>query len=213
MDGTATLIKEITLRVLREILDAEDPNRVVVGVSNRHVHLSAADLKTLFGLDAMTVFRPVRQPGEFAAQQTVNLHGPRSSFAKVRLMGPCRPQSQVELSRTDCIALGINAPVTQSGHLTDAAPIDLEGPRGRITLDHGAIIAARHLHVGPSHAAALGVADQDLVRVRIDGRRGGVMDNFIVRVKPEWIPEIHLDTDEANAIGLRTGDRVTLLKD
>lgn len=212
MDGTATLIKEITLRVLREIRDA-DPHRVVVGVSNRHAHLSAPDLMTLFGLDAMTVLRPVRQPGEFAAEQVVAIHGPRTSFAKVRLMGPCRPASQVELSRTDCVTLGIDAPITQSGHLDHAAPIDLEGPRGRIRLDHGAIIAARHLHLGPSHAAALGVADQDLVRVRVDGQRGGVIDNFIVRIKPEWVPEIHLDTDEANALDLATGDVVTLVKD
>ena len=213
MDGTATIIKEITLRVLREILDAQDPNRVVVGVSNRHAHLSAADLKTLFGLDAMTVLRPVRQPGEFAAEQVVAIHGPRASFAKVRLMGPCRPKSQVELSRTDAVALGIQAPITQSGHLDEAAPIDLEGPAGKVHLEHGAIVAARHLHLGPSHAAALQVADQDLVRVRIDGRRGGVMDNFIVRIKPEWVPEIHLDTDEANALDLRTGDHVTIVKD
>jgi len=214
MDGTATaaLIKEITMRVIRELAEHDNPRRVVVGVSNRHVHLSAADLKTLFGLDAMTVFRPVRQPGEFAAEQVVAIHGPKASFGKVRLMGPCRPRSQVELSRTDCIALGIDAPITQSGHLDDAAPIELEGPQGRVRLEHGAIVAARHIHMGPSHAAALGVADQDLVRVRIDGQRGGVLDNFIIRIKPEWVPEIHLDTDEANALNLRTGDHLTIVE-
>lgn len=215
MDDTATaaLVKEITMRVIRELAQHDDPHRVIIGVSNRHAHLSAADLKTLFGLDAMTVLRPVRQPGEFAAEQTVAIHGPRTTFAKVRLMGPCRPKSQVELSRTDCVALGIDAPITQSGHLENAAPIDIEGPNGRIHLEHGAIIAARHLHMGPSHAEALGVADQDLVRVRIEGQRGGVMDNFIVRIKPEWVPEIHLDTDEANALNLRTGDYVTIVED
>ncbi len=214
MDGTATaaLIKEITMRVIRELAETDDPRRVVVGVSNRHAHLSAADLKTLFGLEAMTVFRPVRQPGEFAAEQTVTIHGPKASFAKLRLMGPCRPKTQVELSRTDCIALGIEAPITQSGHLEHAAAIDIEGPNGTVHLEHGAIVAARHIHMGPGHAAALGVADQDLVRVRIDGQRGGVLDNFIVRIKPEWIPEIHLDTDEANALNLRTGDHVTIVE-
>lgn len=215
MDGTATaaIIKEITMRVMRELVNDGDPTRVVVGVSNRHAHLSKEDLKTLFGLDAMTVFKPVRQPGEFAAEQIVAIHGPKSSFAKVRLMGPCRPRSQVELSRTDCVALGIDAPITQSGHLDNAGPIEIEGPKGRILLEHGAMIAARHLHLGPSHAAALAVADQDLVRVRIDGVRGGIMDNLIIRIKPEWVPEIHLDTDEANALNLRTGDRVKILKD
>jgi len=180
-------------------------------VSNRHVHLSADDLATLFGLDAMTVFRDVRQPGEFAAEQFVAVHGPRTSFPRVRAMGPCRPQSQVELSRTDCITLGIAAPVTQSGHLANAGPIDLEGPRGSVHLEHGALVAARHIHMGPSHAAAFGVADQDLVKVRFGGQRGGLLDNFIIRTKPEWVPEIHLDTDEANALGLRDGDHGELV--
>jgi putative phosphotransacetylase len=186
-------------------------NQIVVGVSNRHVHLSADDLATLFGLDAMAVFRDVRQPGEFAAEQFVAVHGPRTSFPRVRAMGPCRPQSQVELSRTDCITLGIDAPVTQSGHLANAGPIDIEGPKGSVHLEHGALVAARHIHMGPGHAAAFGVADQDLVKVRFGGQRGGLLDNFIIRIKPEWVPEIHLDTDEANALGLRDGDHGELV--
>ncbi len=208
--ATVTLVEEITRRVLQRMEEEQD--RVVVGVSNRHVHLSQADLATLFGLDELTVYRPVRQPKEFAAEQFVAVHGPRTTFPKVRVMGPCRPQSQVELSRTDAIALGVEAPVTQSGHLESAGPIQIEGPRGAVLLQHGAIVAARHIHMGPSHAAAWGLADQDLVKVAFDGQRGAVLHNVIVRIKDDWIPEIHLDTDEANGLGVRTGDFGRLIR-
>ncbi|MEN0072667.1 MAG: PduL/EutD family phosphate acyltransferase, partial [Propionicimonas sp.] len=104
------------------------------------------------------------------------------------------------------------APVTQSGHLEAAGPIEIEGPRGRVLLDHGAMVAARHIHMGPGHARAWGLADQDLVKVAFDGERAGVLENFIIRIKDEWVPEIHLDTDEANALGLRTGDFGKLIR-
>lgn len=209
-ESQSELVEQITRAVLHRLAEASD--RIVVGVSNRHVHLSRADLKTLFGLDELTHYRPVRQPQDFAAEQIVAVHGPRSSFPKMRTMGPCRPKSQVELSRTDAIALGIDAPLTQSGHLDAAGPIDIEGPNGTIHLDHAVMVAARHIHMGPSHAKAWGLADQERVQVRFDGERGGVLHDFIVRLKDDWIPEIHLDTDEANALGLRTGDYGTLIR-
>ncbi|MGB7962983.1 MAG: phosphate propanoyltransferase [Propionicimonas sp.] len=205
------LVEEVTRLVLFRLQGMQ--GQIVLGVSNRHVHLSKEDLATLFGLDELTVFRKVRQPGEFAAEQFVSVHGPRTTFPKVRVMGPCRPKSQVELSRTDCVNLGIDAPVTQSGHLDSAAPIEIEGPRGRIRLEHGALVAARHIHMGPGHAEEFGVADQDLVKVAFTGQRGGVLENFVIRVKDEWVPEIHLDTDEANALGLRDGDLGKLIKE
>ncbi|MBI4901112.1 MAG: phosphate propanoyltransferase [Actinobacteria bacterium] len=204
------LVEEVTRMVLFRLHSMQ--NQIVLGVSNRHVHLSREDLTTLFGLDALTVYRRVRQPGEFAAEQFVKVHGPRTTFEKVRIMGPCRAKSQVELSRTDCIQLGIDAPLTQSGHLQNAGPVEIEGPKGRVRLEHGALVAARHVHMGPGHAAELGVADQELVKIRFGGQRGGVLDNFIIRVKDEWVPEIHLDTDEANALGLHSGDHGELIK-
>jgi putative phosphotransacetylase len=210
LPDTRQLVEEVTRLVYFRLQGLQ--NQIVLGVSNRHVHLSREDLSTLFGLDALTVYRKVRQPGEFAAEQFVTVHGPRTTFDKVRVMGPCRPKSQVELSRTDCIQLGIDAPVTQSGHLDKAAPIEIEGPRGRVRLEHGALVAARHIHMGPQHALELGVADQDLVKIRFGGQRAGVLENFIIRVKDEWVPEIHLDTDEANALGLRTGDVGELMR-
>ncbi|MGC3994606.1 MAG: phosphate propanoyltransferase [Propionicimonas sp.] len=201
MKDTRQLVEEVTRMVIGEL-----QLRIVVGVSNRHAHLSREDLATLFGLDELTVYRRVRQPSDFAAEQTVSIAGPRGAFPKLRLMGPCRPKTQVELSRTDCIALGIDAPITQSGHLDDAGPIDIEGPRGTIHVEHGVMVAARHIHMGPSHAKAWGLADQDLVQVQFGGERGGVLDNLIIRIKDDWVPEIHLDTDEANALGLRDGE-------
>lgn len=209
----AALIEEITRRVVVRLLGLDDPLSVVVGVSNRHAHLSREDLRILFNVAELTVRRQVHQPKEFAAEQTVTVHGPKTTFTNVRVMGPCRTRSQVELSKTDCYALGVDAPVTQSGHLGDAAPIDVEGPCGRIRLEHGAIVAARHLHLGPSHATQLGLSDQDLTKIEIGGQRGGIFDNVVVRVREDWIPEIHLDTDEANALNLGTGDRVRLIKE
>ena len=210
LPDTRQLVEEVTRLVYFRLQGMQ--NQIVLGVSNRHVHLSREDLSTLFGLDALTVYRKVRQPGEFAAEQFVKVHGPRTTFDKVRVMGPCRPKSQVELSRTRCVQLGIDAPVTQSGHLDQAGPIEIEGPRGRVRLEHGALVAARHIHMGPQHAQELGVADQDLVKVRFGGQRAGVLENFIIRVKDEWVPEIHLDTDEANALGLRSGDHGELIR-
>lgn len=198
---TRQLVEEVTRMVIDEL-----QLRIVVGVSNRHAHLSADDLATLFGLDELTVYRRVRQASDFAAEETVSISGPRGAFPRLRLMGPCRAKTQVELSRTDCITLGIDAPLTQSGHLDNAGPIDIEGPRGKIHVEHGVIMAARHIHMGPSHARQWGLADQDLVRVEFGGGRGGVLDNFVVRLKDDWVPEIHVDTDEANALGLRDGD-------
>ncbi|HOQ53794.1 MAG TPA: phosphate propanoyltransferase [Micropruina sp.] len=210
MPGTDSrqLVEEITAMVLTRLRF-----RIVLGVSNRHVHLSKEHLQTLFGLDELTRFRQVRQPGDFAAEQFVAVHGPRTTFPKVRIMGPCRPKTQVELSRTDCIALGIDAPLTQSGHLDHAGPIDIEGPLGRIHLEHGAMVAARHIHMGPSHADQWGLKEQDRVKVAFDGERGGVLDNLIIRLKDEWIPEIHLDTDEANALGLSDNDFGTMVRE
>lgn len=205
------LITHITRLVVAALVQHTDPHRVVLGVSNRHVHLSPGDYRTLFGSGEPTVKAWVVQHGEFAAEQTVTIQGPRGTMERVRVMGPCRPRSQVELSQSDCRTLGIDAPVRQSGHLDDAAPITIIGPAGRVDLPHAAIVAARHIHLGPDDARRLGVQDQDRVRVRIDGDRGGTLDHVICRVKDSYTAEVHLDTDEANGVGGRTGDRVLII--
>lgn len=130
----------------------------------------------------------------------------------MRVMGPNRSATQVELSRTDCFALGVKAPMAQSGHLDAAGPIQIEGPAGRVTKEHAVIVAGRHIHMGPDDAAKLGLVDQDRVSVVFDGERGGRLDHFLVRVKDSYILELHLDTDEGNAIGAKTGDYVTICR-
>ncbi|MDR0959248.1 MAG: phosphate propanoyltransferase [Propionibacteriaceae bacterium] len=188
-----------------------NPPLIVTGVSNRHVHLSAEDLRTLFGVEEFTPHRQVRQPGEFAAAETVTVVGPKHTFEQVRCMGPCRKATQVEISLTDARALGLEAPVAQSGHLENAALVTIEGPQGTVRRP-AAIAAARHIHMGDAHAASLGLKDQDTVSVAIDGPRGGIIDHVIIRTKPEWVPELHVDTDEANALGLTSTSFVRLIR-
>lgn len=205
------LVAEITRRVIEKVL-SDDPRYVAVGISNRHVHLSDADFAVLFGHPAPGVGKYVRQHGEFAATETMTLHGPRGSMTRVRVMGPNRPATQVELSHTDCRALGIAAPIAQSGQLDEAAPIEIEGPAGRISCQRAAIIAGRHIHLSPQDAAARQLSGGDRVSVIFGGGRGGRLDNFLVRVKDSYRAELHIDTDEANAVGAVSGDYAKIVR-
>lgn len=200
----AKLVSQIASRVVERLYEA-DPKQVIVGVSNRHVHLSDDDFRTLFGYAHPRVRRHVRQHGEFAAEESVSLVGPKGTLERVRVMGPNRAATQVELARTDCISLGVDAPIAQSGHLEHAASIEIRGSKGTVRRN-AAIVAARHIHMGPGDASALGVKDQDLVKVKFGGLRGAVLENLIIRVKDSYTQELHLDTDEANALGAATGD-------
>ncbi len=204
------LVAKIVDEVLNRVHEAT-PTDCIVGISNRHVHLCDEDFKTLFGYDQPKVKTYVRQHGEFAAEESVTVRGPKGSLERVRVMGPNRPATQVELAKTDCRALGINAPTVQSGHLENAAPVEIEGPNGKVQKEHAAIVAARHIHMGPDDAAALGLKDQDLVSVEFPGDRGATVHNLICRVKPSYRLELHLDTDEGNAFDAKTGDWVTIL--
>lgn len=207
------LVEDVVRRAVYGVLGREDPSLVVVGISNRHVHLTEGDFRALFGQEDIAPLRYVRQRGEYAAQQTVTVHGPRGSLQRVRVMGPCRKASQVELSKTDCHALGIPAVVAVSGTLDAAAPVDVEGPCGRISLPHAAIVASRHVHMGTQDAAQLGLQHLDRVRVQVGGARGGILDNVTVRVLESYLPEFHLDTDEGNGLGVHTGSLARILVD
>lgn len=187
--------------------------QVPVGVSNRHVHLTQEDLETLFGTGYhLTVKKELSQPGQFAAEETVNLIGPKRSIPNVRILGPVRPQTQVEISLTDSFTLGVTAPVRDSGNLKDTPGIIIEGPKGRIEIKEGVIVAQRHLHLHDSEAEELGLKDQDYVQAKAEGIRGLVFDQVLVRVNPKYKKDLHLDIDEANAAGLKTGDLVTIIK-
>jgi len=186
---------------------------VPVAVSARHVHLSERSIATLFGAGhALQVHAWLHQPGQFAAEETVTLVGPRGSLAHVRIVGPAREEDQVEISRTDEMTLGLDAPVRLSGQLQHTPGIELVGPAGRLMLDHGVVLAQRHVHVSPQEAARLGLHDRQILQAAVgSAERALIFNDVIVRVSPHYRAELHLDTDEGNAAGVRPGDQARLL--
>ncbi|HBK61134.1 MAG TPA: hypothetical protein DDZ84_10130 [Firmicutes bacterium] len=188
-------------------------NVVPVGVSNRHLHVTQDDLEALFGREyKLSVKKDLSQKGQFAAEETVTIVGPKGSIANVRILGPCRKRTQVEVSRTDCFQLGLNPPVKDSGDLDGSPSVKIIGPKGEITIPIGVILAKRHIHMTPEEAERLGVHDRDTVMVQVAGDRALVFDEVLVRVDPTFTWEMHLDTDEANAACLKNGSLVTILK-
>ncbi|MEZ0227110.1 MAG: phosphate propanoyltransferase, partial [Planctomycetota bacterium] len=196
-------IAEDTKRVIEQDRAKKLPqiSGIPVAVSARHVHLDQETLEKLFGPGArLTARKPLSQPGQFASEEVVTLVGPRRRIEGVRILGPVRKKTQVEISRTDEFFLGVDAPVRGSGDLKGSAPITLEGPKGSVQLAEGLIRALRHVHASPDEATALGVSDGDYVAVAITGGpRDLVFGDVLVRVHPEFSLEMHLDTDEGNA--------------
>lgn len=207
------MIDEIVNKVLLAIGQpaASVVPTIPVGVSNRHIHLSAGHLETLFGTGhTLTFEKDLKQVGEFAAKETVTLVGPKGVIRGVRVLGPVRNFTQIELSRTDGFSLGIAPPVRDSGDIEGSAGIVVVGPAGAVTLKQGVICAARHIHMQQADAQRLGVADKDRVTVEVGGLRGGTFHNVLVRISADFRLEFHIDTDEANAAELKNGDIVTL---
>lgn len=186
---------------------------IPVAISARHAHLSQATLDILFGAGyRLQVHAPLSQPGQFSAEETVTLIGPRGHIDRVRVLGPPREHDQIEISRSDEFTLGVDAPVRISGDLRNTPGITLAGPAGQVTLHDGVISARRHIHMSPQDAARYGVGDHDIVQVKIDSDgRDLIFGDVMVRVSPDFRLELHLDTDEANAAGVRCGDRVALI--
>ena len=211
------LVQEISARVLRKLAEAglkAHPNEIPVGVSVRHVHVSQEDLEILYGSGhQLTKRRDLKQPGEYAAEEVVALVGPKMrTLENVRILGPCRDQTQVELARTDAIVLGLNPPVRRSGDLAGSSPITLVGPKGVLTLPEGCIIANRHIHMGPKDAEHFVVQDNDTVSVEVSGAKGLVFHEVQVRVREGWLLDMHLDTDDANAAGITCGARAHIVR-
>jgi acetate kinase len=180
---------------------------IPIGVSAHHIHLSQADVERLFGVEhRLTPLSPLSQPGQFAGEEQLRLIGPRGSIDRVRVLGPERNQTQIEISRTEGYRLGIHAPVRMSGDLDGTPGLVLEGPAGQVEIRHGVIYAQRHMHMTPTDARRLGLEDGDVVRVRVEGKRELIFGDVAVRVSPKFKLEFHLDTDEANAAELNTGD-------
>jgi putative phosphotransacetylase len=186
-------------------------DKIPVGVSGRHVHLCPEHVDRLFGGGkGLTRAKELGQPGEFAAAETVTLVGPKGVLRNVRVLGPARQASQVEIARSDGFILGIAPPVRDSGSVAGSAGLTLVGPHGAVTLTEGVICAARHIHLSSAQAAAFSLADGDRVAVDTQGPRAVCFYNVRVRVGPQFCLEFHIDTDEANAAGLANGDFVSL---
>jgi putative phosphotransacetylase len=179
--------------------------RILLGISNRHIHLTSKTFHQLFGEKAeFESMRPLYQPGEFASVHTLTVVGPKlRSIPGVRILGPLRKYDQVEVSLTDAIFLGIDPPVTNSGNLKEAAPLTLVGPNGSVYLEKCAIVANRHLHMTTGDAGRLGVKEGDFCKVRIGGEKSTVFENVLVRTNDNWKIQLHLDTDDANAANVR----------
>ena len=178
-------------------------NRIVIEGSGRHIHLSQGDLETLFGAGfELEVKKYLSQPGEFASGSRVDVQGPKGTIKGVGVLGPTRPQTQVELSYTDARILGLDCPVRESGKLAGSAPCTLIGPAGNVELSEGAIIAKRHIHFTPEDAEKFGVADQEIVQVVTDGERALIFDEVVCRVSPKYATYMHVDYDEINAAAL-----------
>lgn len=189
-------------------------HNIPVGISARHIHLCREHLKVLFGPEAqLNVFRALPQPGEFAAQERVTLVGPRlRAIENVRVLGPLRDFTQVEISRTDARILGINPPVRASGDLKNSSAISIIGPAGTVVLEEGVIIANRHIHLSPDDAAFFGVRDNDVVDVRVISEKPTILGKVQIRVSPKFVLYMHLDTDDANAAAIDENAMVEILK-
>lgn len=190
------------------------PNPLAVHVSARHIHVTQQDLETLFGPGAkLTKLRDLYQDGEFASEQTVHIVGPRGRMIpNARILGPVRKYTQVELSYTDGIYLGVDLALRISGNHENTHGCVLVGPHGSLTLRQGVIRAMRHVHMHPDDAAWYRVSDGEDMQLKINGPCGGILDNLRVRVDPKVKLEVHIDTDEANAMHLESAASIELVK-
>ncbi|WGS64769.1 phosphate propanoyltransferase [Marinitoga aeolica] len=188
---------------------------IIVGVSNRHVHLSKEDLEILFGEGyELHPIKDLKQPGQYAAEEVVTLVGPKGKIERVRVLGPVRKETQIEISQTDAFKLGVQPPVRDSGDLDGTPGIKIVGPKGEVETKKGLILAKRHIHMLPEDAEKYGVKDKDLVYVAVEkGDRKLIFGDVLIRVSPKYALEFHVDTDEANAALIKTGDEVKIVEE
>lgn len=199
-----TEVERLTDRLLRRLF-------VELEASGRHVHVTKEQALVLFGHD-LTEKRPLSQPGQYLSNERVTLVGPKGRMDRVAVLGPVRPEGQVEVSRTDAVMLGIDAPVRLSGDVANTPPITLEGPNGTLTLPMGVIVAQRHIHMTPEDAQLQNVKNGDTVRLKVLTDRPVIFEDVAVRVSPKFRTFVHLDFDEANACGFKSGDLGMILK-
>jgi putative phosphotransacetylase len=186
--------------------------KVEIGISNKHVHLSDADLEKLFGAGhKLTLKKGLKQPGQFASEELVDVVGPKGTLKGIRVLGPTRKESQIELAMTDARQIGLSLPVRESGKLDGSPGVKLIGPAGELELPKGAIIALRHIHLSPAQAVEAGVKDKDLVDVKTFGTRPVIFQEVLIRSGDAHTREFHVDTDEGNAAGIKNDEWVEII--
>lgn len=203
-------VERITRMVLQTIENAKENEKrmtIPVGVSARHIHLTQEDVEKLFGAGYQLTKKKDLMGGQFAANEQCTIVGLKlRAIENVRILGPVRKKSQVEISATDARTLGVNAPLRQSGDTAGSSPVALVGTKGAVYLNEGCIVAARHIHMTPAEAASASLHDGDYVSVKMGNERGAVLDHVKIRVDESFSLEMHIDTDEANACQVKQGD-------
>ena len=202
---------EVITRLVLEAMESSKADKplmkVPVGISARHIHLTQEHVERLFGKGYQLTKKNELMGGQFASNEQCTIVGLKlSAIENVRILGPVRSKSQVEISATDARTLGIKAPTRQSGDIAGSAPIALVGPKGAIYLQEGCIVAARHIHMPPTEAKTVGLKDGDMVCVRMGDERGALLEQVKIRVDGSFTLEMHIDTDEANACQVKQGD-------
>ena len=208
---------ELITRLVMEAIESKENTSngyvVPIGVSARHIHLTQEHVEILFGKGYQLTKKKELMGGQFASNELVTIVGLKlRAIENVRVLGPVRSKSQVEISATDALKLGVKAPIRPSGEIKGSAPIAVVGPKGVVYLEEGCIIAKRHIHMAPKDAQAAGVVDGEIVSVKADNERGTVFNQVQVRVDDSFTLEIHIETDEPNAAQISTGQTVTIIK-
>ena len=210
---------ELIEKIVREVVansgvPSASCDTAPIGISNRHIHLSKADVETLFGKGyELTKLKDLSQPGQFACKETLTIVGPSMRpIEGVRVLGPERSATQVEISRTDSFTLKVKPPVRESGKIAGSAPVTIIGPKGVVEIKEGCIIANRHIHMSLEDGVKFGVKDCDYVTVELNGERRTTFHDVQIRVHKDFRLEMHIDTDDANAAGVKNGDSVKIIK-
>lgn len=189
--------------------------KIPLGISGRHIHVSQEHLEILFGEGyQLTKFKDLSQPGQFACEERVDVISPAGrELNGVRILGPVRKETQLEISRSDAIRGKFDAPVRSSGSIKGSGAATIVGPKGKVEIKEGVIVADRHIHFSPEQAKEFGVIDREVVSIRVGGEKPGILDNVLCRVHENFTLDCHLDTDDAAAFGLVTGDEAELVKE